>query len=168
VSELGSVARANGLESEVDLKDRLDGLSDGLARAEQAVEALEQATPSGWTAARQRLAAQLETLRGRLVETGERVSLRAAAARAERIAALEPLLEKGLVKGLDGELYGAIAPSLVRLVQERLRGLGLYSGPADGLLEQTTMRALARFQEQNGLQPTGVPTARTRHALLGS
>jgi peptidoglycan hydrolase-like protein with peptidoglycan-binding domain len=53
-------------------------------------------------------------------------------------------------------------------VQERLTKLGLYHGPADGYLEKTTQKALAEFQKQASLQPTGVPTPMTRNALLGS
>src|SRR5438094_6198073 len=32
--------------------------------------------------------------------------------------------------------------------------LGLYNGPADGMMDPDTRAALARFQQQNGLQQT--------------
>jgi hypothetical protein len=104
---------------------------------------------------------QQEALRLQLVETQEALATLSEAARAERIAALAPNLERAIVKGLGGEPYSAYEPSVVRSEQERLRGLDLYYGPADGHLGETTKPILARLQEQSGLQATGVPTPRT-------
>ena len=42
----------------------------------------------------------------------------------------------------------------------------LYNGPINGVLDQDTMEALGKYQETNGLQVCGVPTPRTREALL--
>src|SRR6266446_1831971 len=42
----------------------------------------------------------------------------------------------------------------VRMAQQRLRAGGLYNGPVDGVMDPDTRAALARFQQQNGLQQT--------------
>jgi peptidoglycan hydrolase-like protein with peptidoglycan-binding domain len=42
----------------------------------------------------------------------------------------------------------------VQAAQQKLQAAGLYRGPADGLLDPDTRAAIARFQQQNGLQPT--------------
>ena len=71
----------------------------------------------------------------------------------------------GLVKGLDGGLYLAYKPSVVRETQQALEKRGLYSGNIDGRLDTATMHAIADFQRQNKLHRSGVPTPHTRHAL---
>ena len=38
--------------------------------------------------------------------------------------------------------------------QQRLQAAGLYRGPADGMMDPDTRAAIARFQEQRGLQRT--------------
>ena len=40
----------------------------------------------------------------------------------------------------------------VRMAQQRLHAAGLYNGPEDGIMDPDTRAALARYQEQNGLQ----------------
>lgn len=42
----------------------------------------------------------------------------------------------------------------VRTAQQQLHAVGLYNGPVDGLMDPDTRAAIARFQQQNGLQPT--------------
>ena len=42
----------------------------------------------------------------------------------------------------------------VRMAQQQLRAGGLYNGPVDGVMDPDTRAALARFQQQNGLQQT--------------
>jgi len=42
----------------------------------------------------------------------------------------------------------------VRQAQEQLRATGLYTGPADGLMDPDTRAAIANFQQQNGLRRT--------------
>jgi peptidoglycan hydrolase-like protein with peptidoglycan-binding domain len=42
----------------------------------------------------------------------------------------------------------------VRTAQQQLRAAGLYNGPVDGVMDPDTRAALARFQQQNGLQRT--------------
>ncbi len=55
----------------------------------------------------------------------------------------------------------------VKDAQERLHAAGLYNGPADGIMEPETRAALARFQEQNGLQRTETIDRPTMARLLG-
>lgn len=47
---------------------------------------------------------------------------------------------------------------LVRKVQSALLRLGYAPGPADGMMGPKTERAIREFQQDNGLQETGVPT----------
>lgn len=42
----------------------------------------------------------------------------------------------------------------IRYAQERLAAIGLYNGPADGLMDPDTRAALAKFQQQHGLKRT--------------
>jgi len=70
-----------------------------------------------------------------------------------------------LVKGLDGGHYLPYRASLVRETQQKLEHQGLYTGEANGVLNSETMRATAEFQKQQGLDPSGVPTPRTREKL---
>ena len=54
----------------------------------------------------------------------------------------------------------------VRGVQERLIWLGFYGGPATGLLDEATRKAIKAFQEQAGLPSSGYPDQATRAALV--
>ena len=71
----------------------------------------------------------------------------------------------GMMKGLDGGHYLAYKPSVVRQTQHALEDRGLYSGKVDGILGPATMHATAKFQKENGLHVSGVPSPRTRHKL---
>jgi hypothetical protein len=56
-------------------------------------------------------------------------------------------------------------PALVRSVQESLNRRGFDAGPVDGLWGPGTEYALRRFQEANGLTPSGALDSRTMSAL---
>lgn len=43
----------------------------------------------------------------------------------------------------------------VRAIQERLHGLGFYTGGIDGIWGQSTQSAIQKFQQNRGLQPNG-------------
>jgi peptidoglycan hydrolase-like protein with peptidoglycan-binding domain len=45
--------------------------------------------------------------------------------------------------------------SSIRAIQERLRGLGFYTGNVDGVWGQSTQSAIQQFQQNRGLQPNG-------------
>jgi hypothetical protein len=74
--------------------------------------------------------------------------------------------EGKLVLGLDGGEYDPYSVTTVQQVQQALTSKGLYSGAISGVLDKATMEALAEFQKSNNLQACGVPTPRTREALL--
>jgi peptidoglycan hydrolase-like protein with peptidoglycan-binding domain len=74
--------------------------------------------------------------------------------------------EGRLVNGLDGGTYAAYDGSTVERVQRALQDEGLYDGPVHGALDRSTMEAVRQFQEENDLQPSGVPSPRTRELLL--
>jgi hypothetical protein len=50
-------------------------------------------------------------------------------------------------------------------IQHRLNNMGFPCGPANGVLNSDTQDALRRFQEKNGLQPTGEINDATRAKL---
>jgi peptidoglycan hydrolase-like protein with peptidoglycan-binding domain len=69
------------------------------------------------------------------------------------------------VRGLDGAEYLPYKASVVRETQQELHTRGLYAGDVNGELDSATMKAIERFQKENGLHASGMPTPATRHAL---
>lgn len=55
----------------------------------------------------------------------------------------------------------------VRQAQQQLQAEGLYRGPIDGVIGDGTKRALARFQQQNGLPRTATLDEQTMQQLSG-
>jgi hypothetical protein len=87
---------------------------------------------------------------------------------------MEPLLEAkrqhgqapaGLIVGLDGAEYPAYAEDLILEVKRALKDKKLYRGIVDGVLDESTMAAIARFQQMNELHASGVPSPQTRELL---
>ena len=56
----------------------------------------------------------------------------------------------------------------VREAQQRLQAAGLYNGPVDGVMDPDTRAALARYQQQNGLQRTSSLDEPTLARLMSS
>ena len=56
----------------------------------------------------------------------------------------------------------------VRQAQQQLAAQGLYRGPVDGLAGPEMQRALARFQQQNGLRRTATLDPDTMNRLMAS
>ena len=54
----------------------------------------------------------------------------------------------------------------LRRVQQRLKEKGLYPGAVDGRFGEATAEAIARYQRQQGLPPTGLPDYATLHRLF--
>jgi peptidoglycan hydrolase-like protein with peptidoglycan-binding domain len=50
---------------------------------------------------------------------------------------------------------GQLRPGSVQAIQARLRSLGFYNGPVDGVWGGGTQAAIERFQQGRGLQPNG-------------
>ena len=67
------------------------------------------------------------------------------------------------LQGRGAPLY--ISPDEVRSIQRRLARLGFDPGPIDGRWHPETEQALAQFQQQAGLSPTGNVNFATFHAL---
>ena len=65
---------------------------------------------------------------------------------------------KNLSKGSKG--------NLVQLVQNRLKAMGLYEGPIDGVFDVKTETALKEFQKQHQISINGVVSYR-EYLLLG-
>jgi putative peptidoglycan binding protein len=56
----------------------------------------------------------------------------------------------------------------VRTAQEQLQAAGLYAGPVDGLMDPDTRAAIARFQQQNGMQRSGMLDQATLDRLMAN
>ena len=54
----------------------------------------------------------------------------------------------------------------LRRVQARLKEKGLYHGEVNGRFGEKTAEAIARYQRQQGLPPTGLPDYATLHRLF--
>jgi peptidoglycan hydrolase-like protein with peptidoglycan-binding domain len=59
----------------------------------------------------------------------------------------------------------SLRQSSVRVVQQRLRSLGFYTGNVDGVWGQSTQFAVGQFQQNRGLQPNGQLTPATTTAM---
>jgi peptidoglycan hydrolase-like protein with peptidoglycan-binding domain len=59
----------------------------------------------------------------------------------------------------------AVNPDQVRAVQGRLRDMGFYRGPLDGVWGPGTQEAIARFQHSRGLEPNSQLNPATLGAL---
>jgi peptidoglycan hydrolase-like protein with peptidoglycan-binding domain len=81
---------------------------------------------------------------------------------------LDPALLLGTQQALLPQPVPAadtLRPSSVRLVQERLRTLGFYTGGVDGVWGQSSANAISQFQQNRGLQPNGQLTPATATAM---
>ena len=76
-----------------------------------------------------------------------------------------PGAEGKLVLGLNGGEYPPYLASVVRETQQFLFDRQLYDGPVTGILDETTMQAIAEFQQANGIVASGVPSPETREAM---
>ncbi|HEX9858646.1 MAG TPA: peptidoglycan-binding domain-containing protein, partial [Paracoccaceae bacterium] len=59
-----------------------------------------------------------------------------------------------------------LSPMARQLVESRLASLEFNPGPADGTFDDTTRRAIRRFQRARGLPVTGYVTQETMVALM--
>ena len=78
-----------------------------------------------------------------------------------RIARFSPMLEVG-----DGQNRAFVYETVLRRAQAALQVLGFYSGPENGQFSPELSAAFRHFQEQRGLNPTGVPDPATLWTLL--
>lgn len=62
----------------------------------------------------------------------------------------------------------AIEPQLMARIQQQLKQDGYYDGQVDGLFGQDTSRALAQWQDDQGIRATGQVDARTLAAMDGA
>jgi TolA-binding protein len=159
-------AEIAGVESEGSTEQRIASAETELRSAERTVAALKQASDAEWASAKSSAEQALSGI-GRNVDQVEAdIRSMSEAKRAERIDAIKPMMAQGLIEGLDGETYLAYRKGFVEELQERLADLGLYDGPIDGYLELTTQRAVGAYQRSIGLKQTGIPSPRTRAAMM--
>jgi DNA repair exonuclease SbcCD ATPase subunit len=146
------------------LRASLRSLADDLSQARSRIQSLEESGIEGWESKRDAVEGSLGEAEARIDRVAERLSgQKDVLARREK--GREPVT--GEFTALDGGNYDAYRVSVVRDVQRALQERGYYPGPADGVLGKPTMEALARFQEEQGLAPSGVPSPMTRAKLLG-
>ncbi len=122
--------------------------------------ALQGPPQSSFNAAPQPSAALRDTqqrLRAFLAVTGD---LNAVTASALRSA--PPLASRGAISPAEAQ---ATDPTSVRTVQNRLRQLGYFNAPADGVWGPSTQVALENFQRAQGLDMSGQLTPSTVAAL---
>lgn len=171
--------------STADLRGKLEALQGGAPEAleaavselgpktgevERLLTELQGASGEAWEGARGRLEtalADLERASAAAAETladWQRQEQSALAAREEKPPPIDPAT--GLIRGLDGGDYEQYLVSVVVKVQERLRRQGRYAGPADGRFDNATLEAVGRFQEEQNLQVSGVPSPMTRGRLF--
>lgn len=92
----------------------------------------------------------------------------AAAQQASGQSGQQPQMQQQTNSGQQLQGEGApiyVSPHEVRLVQRRLARLGFDPGPIDGQWRPETQQALAQFQQQAGLSPTGNINITTFQAL---
>jgi peptidoglycan hydrolase-like protein with peptidoglycan-binding domain len=65
----------------------------------------------------------------------------------------------------EANLAEPLDPAVVRRLQQKLRQLGFYSGPVDGVWGARSEDAVTRFQRSRGLDPSGQLTPTTIAAL---
>ncbi len=61
--------------------------------------------------------------------------------------------------------FTAFGESTILLVQKKLKSLGVYHGPLDGLIGSQTNAAIRRYQIKHGLTITGELSEETLHSL---
>jgi hypothetical protein len=164
----GVRAEAEPVWSSLDesLRGAVEGLERRVEDAERALSRLEAAGTDDWERARSETTTALDDLREHVDRISADLEGQKRVLRARNEDERKPVV--GLFEGLDGGEYDAYLVSVVRDVQRALRERDYYDGPADGYLGKPTMEALARFQEDQSLARSGVPTPETRRRLLGS
>jgi hypothetical protein len=78
-----------------------------------------------------------------------------------RLAKFSQLVEVG-----DDKYKTVVYDAILRRAQSVLKMRGLYQGEEDGKFTPVLREAFRRFQEQNGLTPTGIPDPATLWTLL--
>lgn len=61
--------------------------------------------------------------------------------------------------------FTGFGQSTIFLVQKKLKAMGVYHGPLDGLIGSQTNAAIRRYQIKHGLTITGELNAETLHSL---
>ncbi|MEQ9814986.1 MAG: peptidoglycan-binding domain-containing protein [Azospirillaceae bacterium] len=85
------------------------------------------------------------------------------------LAGLEPLYLSQQPEPFEitnGENTATIPREFVTSIQQALRQRGLYGGAIDGIWGQGSQSGITRFQEEAGLEVTGVPDTRTLFELF--
>ena len=108
---------------------------------------------------------------------GENVSSGCIRMHNKDVEQLFEIIPKGTMVYIEGPITGSgegeyknlsvgSKGTLVQLVQQRLKGMGLYYGPVDGIYDLGTESAVKRFQKINHLSINGVISHR-EYSVLG-
>jgi peptidoglycan hydrolase-like protein with peptidoglycan-binding domain len=76
-----------------------------------------------------------------------------------------PMIEAGAPGEPRPEQEKIITKDNLKLVQQRLQAEGVYAGPVDGELNAQTEAALRRYQQKQGIPPSGAPDEQTLKEL---
>jgi peptidoglycan hydrolase-like protein with peptidoglycan-binding domain len=76
-----------------------------------------------------------------------------------------PMIEGGVPDEPRPEQEKIITKNNLKLVQQRLQAEGVYAGPVDGELNAQTEAALRRYQQKQGIPPSGAPDEQTLKEL---
>jgi hypothetical protein len=71
-----------------------------------------------------------------------------------------------LIMAESGDRGVRLYREIIRRLQAGLKDAGLYAGEADGLYNEATRGAITRYQEQEGLEQSGLPDQPTLNKLL--
>lgn len=74
--------------------------------------------------------------------------------------------KSGIVVAEHGEFATVLYEETVRRIQQRLTQRGLYDADINGVYDEATRAALTRFQEEKGIEPSGLPDQVTLARLL--
>ncbi len=155
-------------DEEVDAS-QITALSGRLAEADRGIQNLQGASLDSWQNAKTTAEGTLDGLERSYSQVSSDLNGEIARVQAERREREEKraqeMLATGLVMGLDGEPYAVPGKGTLEKVQKTMRDRGLFRGEVSGHLSERTMKAVAAFQEQNGLAVTGVPAPYTRSVL---
>ncbi|MEM9231502.1 MAG: peptidoglycan-binding domain-containing protein [Pseudomonadota bacterium] len=134
-----------------------------IAEAEAANIATSEAERAGWDLAR-----SADTLRAYRSYLETYPEGRFADRARDRIETLEAASETAQrIRGYRQEERSlGLTVASVAVLERRLDSLGLVAGPPDGRVDRQTRRALATFQAQRGLTPTGYLNPQTIQRLI--
>lgn len=165
-----SVRALSGTGLPTELEAGVQAVGSKAGEIESLMAELKSASGDSWQSAKSRLEAalgELSSAQASAAAAADEWKAKVAAAEASRSEGGSVVnWDTGLIEGLDGGQYPQYLPSALAKIQEHLRGLGHYAGPADGTFCKPTLEAVGAYQESVGLHVSGVPSPMTRERMF--